>query len=541
MKNSLKKISLLFLLIVSFIACDKDYNNIGTNLIIHSDFISDSLTLPAIAYNKVVAPVRSNNLNSSLFGVYKDPTYGLTTTHIVTQLTPTSFDPDFGEEPEIESVVLTIPYFSSNTGETDDDGNTIYELDSVFGNPDYPVKLSIYENTYYLRNYDPATNLEESQEYYSNSNTTIDFNSFQGELLYLDENFKPSASEIVLGEINDETGEFEETDRLTPALRIELLNPNNFWESLLFENEGSDVLSNSTNFVNFFRGIYIKAEASGDDGFMLMLDFVNNGANITVNYSNLTTTTDENGEEVEERNSFEYVMNLSGNKVNVVENNFDISLSDGDEQNGDEAIYLKGMEGSMGIIKILPDPDMATETNEALDDFRETFAKRLINEANLIVYVDRDMVTEGEPDRLYLYDLKNDTYIIDYFTDPTLNTAIPLFSRVFFSTLLERDENEDENGYKKGIKYKFRVTEHLNNILLRDSTNLDLGLVVTTNINNINMLKLEGSSESSAVRNIPSGTFLSPRGTVVYGSNDNVPEDKRLELEIFYSELPEEN
>ena len=204
MKNSLKKISLLFLLIVSFIACDKDYNNIGTNLIIHSDFISDSLTLPAIAYNKVVAPVRSNNLNSSLFGVYKDPTYGLTTTHIVTQLTPTSFDPDFGEEPEIESVVLTIPYFSSNTGETDDDGNTIYELDSVFGNPDYPVKLSIYENTYYLRNYDPATNLEESQEYYSNSNTTIDFNSFQGELLYLDENFKPSASEIVLGEINDE-------------------------------------------------------------------------------------------------------------------------------------------------------------------------------------------------------------------------------------------------------------------------------------------------------------------------------------------------
>lgn len=541
MKNYLKKISLLSLLIISFIACDKDYNNIGTNLILHSDFITDSVPLPVVAYNKVVSPVRSNNLTSSLFGVYKDPTYGMTTSHIVTQVVPTSFDPDFGDEPEIESVILTIPYFSSNTGETDDDGNAIYKLDSLFGNSDVPLKLSIYENTYYLRNYDPSTNLEESQEYYSNSNSTIDFNSFQGELLYYNDDFIPSASEIVLGEINEETGEFEETDRLSPALRVELLNPNNFWESLLFENQGSDVLSNSTNFVNFFRGLYLKAEANGDDGFMLMLDFVNNVANITVNYSNLTTTTDENGNDVEERNSYEFVLNLSGNKVNVVENNFDITLTDGDDQNGDEAIYLKGMEGSMGIIKIFPDPDLATETNEALDDFRETFANRLINEANLIVYVDRDMVVEGEPDRLYLYDLKNDTYIVDYFTDPTLNTSIPLYSRVFFSTLLERDDNEDENEYKKGIKYKFRLTEHLNSILLRDSTNLDLGLVVTTNINNINMLKLEGTSEASEVRNIPSGTFLSPRGTVIYGSNDNVPEDKRLELEIFYSELPEEN
>ena len=279
---------------------------------------------------------------------------------------------------------------------------------------------------------------------------------------------------------------------------------------------------------------------------MTLLDFTGKGANITVYYS--YTDYNEEGDEDDEIINAEYTLNLSGNKVNIIENDFDITLADGDTQNGDQTIYLKGMEGSMGVIKLF-DGTMSEEDGtqvDAFDYFREHFGtpeapKRLINEANLIVYVDRDMVTEGEPDRLYLYDLDNNTYIIDYFVDPTINTANPLYSRVYFSELLERDETADANDYKKGIKYKFRITEHLNNILLRDSTNFNLGLVPTTNINSVNMLSFEGADESSDVKAIPLGTFLSPRGTVVYGSNENVPEDKRLQLEIFYSELPEQN
>ncbi|MCB0469903.1 MAG: DUF4270 family protein, partial [Flavobacteriaceae bacterium] len=53
--------------------------------------------------------------------------------------------------------------------------------DSLFGNAETPIKLSIYQNTYFLRSYDPETNLEEAQKYYSNSNQTINFNDFTGQ------------------------------------------------------------------------------------------------------------------------------------------------------------------------------------------------------------------------------------------------------------------------------------------------------------------------------------------------------------------------
>ena len=551
MKNLMKKMGLLGLLIVTFIACDKDYNAVGTDLLTHSNFITDSVEFPALTYNKVVEPVKSNNLTSSLLGIYDDPTYGKTAAQIVTQLIPTTYSPDFGDEPVIDSIIITIPYFSHKTGETDDDGNALYELDSLFGNAETPIKLSIYQNTYFLRSYDPETNLEEAQKYYSNSNQTINFNDFTGQLLYENGSFVPKASEISIGEY-DEEGAYQENETLAPAFRVDLLKDENgepsdelytFWKNLLIDQEGQTTLSNANNFVDYFRGIYLKTETAVgfEDGQMLMLDFANKGANITVYSSYLYNTADDGTEDIRQK---EFKMNLSGNKINVIENNLGTTLVDGDEVNGDELIYLKGMEGSMGIVKLFGNLDEVTHSNEALDNFRETFGtpaapKRLINEANLVVYVDQDMITNGEPDRLMLYDLKNNIPVIDYYADPTVNTNSPLYSRIIHSKILQREEVEDANGYKKGIKYKFRITEHLNNILLRDSTNYNLGLVVTTNVNSIDPLDLYGTipnDENPKPVGIPLGAFLSPRGTVLYGSNPNVPEEKRIKLEIFYSE-----
>ena len=407
-------------------------------------------------------------------------------------------------------------------------------LDSVFGNS--PMKFSIYRNNYFLRDYDPATNLEEQQYYYSNSNATIDFDSNSTDLIYENPAFIPNPSEIILTEYNEETEEDEETGRIAPAIREVL--PKEYWEELLIYSQELQGFSNSNSFKEFYRGLYFKIEPldGSDEGSMMLFSFPNSTStsvpNITVYYSNIySTTTDENGSETTERRNYEYRLNFVGNKVNVIENNFDSPLVDGDSQNGDETLFLKGIEGSMGIINLFPDPNSATEENEALNDFKQSFENRLINEANLIFYVDKDIVGDSnEPDRLYLYDLKNDTYLIDYLIDPTSNTSTPLFSRIIFSKILERDEDEH------GVKYKFRITEHLNNILLRDSTNLDLGLVVSTNVNSIDALGLEGADDASTVKSIPLGAFLSPKGTALYGSNINVPEDKRVKLEIFYSE-----
>jgi hypothetical protein len=149
-----------------------------------------------------------------------------------------------------------------------------------------------------------------------------------------------------------------------------------------------------------------------------------------------------------------------------------------------------------------------------------------------VFYVDQDMVQDGEPNRLYVYDIDNKTPLIDYFLDE-LNNSIPSFSIVNHLGPLQR-VNDDPT--ESGVKYKFRITEHLNNLLLRDSTNVELGLSVSLNVN------LEGGNQQRQIQNttnsdltIPVSSIITPRGTVLHGNNTE-DESKRVFLEIYYTE-----
>ena len=92
-------------------------------------------------------------------------------------------------------------------------------------------------------------------------------------------------------------------------------------------------------------------------------------------------------------------------------------------------------------------------------------------------------------------------------------------------------EGDDPDG--AGIKYTIEITEHINNIFLRDSTNSKLGLMVTSNVNTIDQLDV--SEEDGVLERVISGAVLSPRGTVLFGNN-TTNEDVKVELEIFYTE-----
>ena len=117
--------------------------------------------------------------------------------------------------------------------------------------------------------------------------------------------------------------------------------------------------------------------------------------------------------------------------------------------------------------------------------------------------------------------------MIDYFLDPSENSTTPFNSK--FIHLGQRQT--DENGVSK---YKIRLTQHLNNILLKDSTNTKLGLVLSSNVNYINSSQILNSND--AVTAIPSAALLTTRGTIIHGNHENVPENKRMRLEIFFTE-----
>ena len=280
---------------------------------------------------------------------------------------------------------------------------------------------------------------------------------------------------------------------------------------------------------------------------MMLLNFGATTANVTLYYSKAPIS-----ETSDERINSTYVMNFSGNRVNFLSNEFTTPLTDGDAINGDEKLYLKGGEGSMALIDLFGGANLDDDSNNDnlfelfKKDFLETtengdfkrdsngnvIAKRLVNEANIVFFVDQELTNGQEPDRIYLFDTKNNTVLLDFVFDAS-NTAFPLNSKTVHLGRLIREDNDPEG---QGIRYKIRITEHINNLLLRDSTNVKLGLAVTGNINlEESFLQRNILTTDESINKVPISSIISPRGTVLFGNN-TADESKKLYLEIFYSE-----
>lgn len=539
--NTIKSLALLAIVSLATIACDKDFANIDSNIQGIKNFETSSKKFPVVSYSQKISNnstgVQTDALPSNLLGVYPDPNsvYGTSTAGVVAQLVPSNFSPEFGEDPVLESVILTIPYYTT-LEEKDADGNSTYKFDSIFGNPEASFKLSIYKSNYLLRNLDPSTDFEDPQAYYSSQEDL--FCAQIGELLYQNDTFVPDIKEIRLDEdgniVPEDDVDTEITERIVPSLRVSLYDSEDpldtFWQDLFFANEGAAVLSNTNNFTEFFRGLIFKVEVNGADGNMQVLNFANTAANVLLDYTNNEEI--ESGEE-DIRNPTAYRLAFNGIRVNTINNDFTLPTPNTTE--GDDKLYLKGGDGAMATLELfngtIIDDDGAPEN--AFTYFKNKEGKWLINEANLILYVDQDNVTDNEPDRIMLYDLKNNLPIIDYFMDGTTNTSEPTKSKIAYAEILER------NSEGKGIKYKFRLTEHINNMLLRDSLNVKMGLYVATDVNLIQNSKVEGmvnDEDDETINQFPATSVLSVKSTVLHGSKSTLPEGQRAEFEIFYTE-----
>jgi hypothetical protein len=558
-KNILRNIALLTIIIIGFISCEKDFANIDSD-VVNSDnatnFSTDFMKFPVRTYNKKVTPFQTNGLPANLLGFYKDPVYGSSTVNFVGQMAPTAYNPSFGDNVVLDSVVLTLPYFSVNTA-TDENGDGTYEIDSIFG--DKPIRLSVYKNNYYLRDFDPDQSFDTAQKYFSNgtssSSDAINISDLEAQLLFQDDDFLPSADEIKLTQVElDENGDpvlddennpvTTITARQSPAIRVHLDNPNGtFWQDLIFNKEGQPELSNQNNFTNHFRGLYLKAEAIDDDGTMMLLNLSTTASSLTLYYTSDIEGTNDTGTDTEsETEAGEFVMNFSGNNVSLYNNNF-ITIPDGDTVNGDETIYLKGGEGNMAIVELFKgtvEDENGVEV-DAFEYFKNSFRedngdgtftqKRLINEAFLEFFVNQEIMEGEEPDRIYLFNPKQETAVIDYFLDQSAsNTQIN--AKILHLEPLRRVDDEP-NG--EGIKYKVRITEHLNNIIIRDSSNVKLGLTVTTNVNTIENYSSKLEDDVDGISELPAGAILSPRGTVLYGNNTS-NDQKKVKLTIYYTE-----
>jgi len=535
----------ILLLIILFTSCEKDFASFDSQ-VINSDnainFSTSSIEYSLTTRSEMVNPVQTNNLPSFLLGSYNHPQFGKSNSSFVGQMVPSEYNHEFGDNVVLDSVVLTIPYYSRGV-DTSEEGDITYEIDSVYGNS--PIKISVFRNNFFFRTFDPFSDFDTSQNYFSNGSLSveevIDSGQLEGELLFEIDDFIPSAEQINLTEI-DTSGNPYVAQKIAPALRFKLNNPNdNFWESNFFENEGNQVLTNEPNFKEFFRGLYIKVE-SVSDGTIMLLNFASSNSKLTIHYTSDTTTigdSDTGSVDEIETNQHEYVMNFSGNLINLFENETLVDVGLMDQTNGNENIYLRGGEGIISTLDLFSGTTIGDDGEEIseFDLFKEFFYDeisdqpiRIINEAYIEFFVNQNFPNDDEPERIYLYNYEQNSALIDYFLDQSVS-SLTINAKINHLEPLIRDSLNDD----KGIKYKIRITEHLNNLILRDSTNARLGLGVISDVASVQNFKILGDGSQSENKSLASGVILSPKGTILHGNLTLDPE-KKPKIKIYYTE-----
>ncbi|MFN3752965.1 DUF4270 domain-containing protein [Flavobacterium sp.] len=560
-KSYLQQILFGLTAVLLFASCDKDFNELGTDIVGDDHFLFERYTDASVkAYNQKLGPISSNNLPINPLGFYENPAFGTTQANFVTQVQLDSENPRFNNvDPEeydldptvIDSIILNIPYYSRVTAVENVTVNgvtevhTTYKLDSIYGPENSKFKLSVYQSNYFLRDLDPSQSLVERQLFYTDMDAEIDNNkipvllndaplSGNNQDGHENTQFYFDKREHKTSALNTATPPVLVDTRFAPSMRLHL-NKTVFTNLLL--NAPSGQLVSNAVFKNYFRGLYFKVE-NGNPGQMAMMNF--QGGKITVYYNEDKKKTVD-GVVSYEREFKTLSMSMTGNTVSLLNNsneNVDYLTAANSNQEASK-LYVKGGQGSIAVIDVFgPDAD----NNGIADEIEAIKANGwLINEANLTFYIDRGVMSPNqlnkpvEPNRIFLYDLNNRKILIDYTLDNSSNTVNPKLNKSVHGGIIER---ENVTG-GRGTKYKIRITNHVRNLIKNDSTNVRLGLSVTETINNVGFSKLRTANTNTLYA--PNMSVLSPVGTVLYGTNIPFNSDpnsdyaKRLKLEIYYT------
>lgn len=555
MNNIFLKILGVLAMLSLIASCDEDFGTLGTEIVGEVNFTTDlAEDFDIAAYTRNYEnSVQSNAVPVGAIGFYDDPVYGTTTASLVSQLTLSRTNPDFGDDTELESVIFSLPYFAT-AGAVDDEGGTSYTLDSIFRNTG-PMRLSAYRSSFFLNELDPESGFEEPQVYFSNE--IENFPGIESELLFQIDDFEPSNEEIVIDAPTDDDP--DAIERLSPRLRIDLKsleededlssrpwleNVDFDWNAVILEQEGSDVLLNGNNFNDYFRGIYLKAESLDGTGSFIIVNLAT--ANIEINYT--FSGDDDSGDPGEATNDGVGSITLNLGGVQAINYDTDYSInpignpSFNDTQdvvNGEEQLYLKGGDGSIALIELFGEDINNDGLPEQLEDLRECGI--IINEANLTFYVEQDALgSEGtgilEPERVFIYDFDNNRILADAPFDTSAGNDGPVSQRTNHLGRLSR--TEEGNTSSPGVSYKILLTQHINNLIQNDSTNVRLALAVSQNVLLSNTSIIQEETTDLDEQRVPVSSVISPEGTVLHG-NLSSDDTKRLRLQIRYTTTTE--
>ena len=92
----IKKITLLFTIVLVIASCDKKFNDIGAEVLPTNPFVGKRAYYPVVVKHALVDVVQTNNIGLMQLGEREDKLFGNTAAAIVSQLNLSQYAPNFG-------------------------------------------------------------------------------------------------------------------------------------------------------------------------------------------------------------------------------------------------------------------------------------------------------------------------------------------------------------------------------------------------------------------------------------------------------------
>ncbi len=601
LKGKAQALLSLSIFCIGLVSCETETFTLGESLVYGEPFTLSKKTYNIESISQLaIDRVQTNKIPVYQLGNYKDPVFGETNASILSQVQLSIPNPTFGElsavgeidnnldeRENVTKATLYIPFFRASTISSDSDSDGVldvydvdpndplsdsdgdglsdneerllgwnplssdtdndgipdaqddetasnsyarrYDLDSIYSFSDQDrFNLKVRSSNYYLRDRDPQTDFLESQAYFSDKAAVyepfLEKELFEGLIIISDYQYvyynedDPATTDV------DESLTLDVSKSKDPGILVELNKF--FFQDRIMGQEGNDALRSQANFVDHFRGLHLSIDPSDD--LMLLLDMSQAYIEIEYEYDSINTQgTTDTADDTREQVTTTYRLNFltgsttgftQGNAINTWTYSKPVSFATQKEVTPDR-LFLKGGSGSLLQLEI---------PQSVIDEARQN--NWLVNEVSFEFFVDQDKMalTPFEPPRLYMYKSTNSL--------PLYNTSNETSSsQTALGVYLNYDGALRKNAAGRGEAYKANITDYFNDIIIRDSLNAPINIAISANIA-FPQVQQAILDDQTAV-DYPLMAGISPLGTVLYGPSFSVPEDKRLKLTIYYTEL----
>ncbi|CAA7197371.1 DUF4270 family protein [Chryseobacterium potabilaquae] len=512
-KRSIAIFSMVIFGSVLLYNCEPDPDSLGEQLFLDGAATGNEEYFNLIAYNiSNNDSIRSDaaqllntvglTTSTAVLGAVKDDQFGKQKVSYYTQVRLPSYNPDFGTNAAVDSVVLVVkPYYEGDslTTNTYDDG-------FQFGGENAKKIVSSYPAKKYGRAKAPKLTIKVNEvDEFLNGFSDIAYSNKEyatgQEIGSAD--FTGNVSAVTITKDSDGSSLF------TSAAGYRIPLSSSFFKTKIIDKKGQSELNDMSNFIRYFKGI--KLSVVEDDAYLVQFD--PNALEMIMYYKYDKI---ENG--VNTRPQATYAFSLAAGNAHIGNYKYDRSgltgfpNVTGDTTVGDEKLFLQGMGGPSIGIKI---------PNEELDKLKKLYQdkKAAIVSAKIRMYTDGSWTNKyAKPSSFTIIQKDKDSgKDVSAFTTDLLN----LVGANNFSLFKVYDTD------KNPTYYEFTVTKSIKD------------LVEVTGVDNTNkLLKIDIGSFLSSSSGVLGGYQYTSRAfaverAVFVGSSD-VNNPNRIQLRVLY-------